>query len=215
MVRPTNLIGIFMKSEDWYFEEVRNIREKIRIFELRQLQMVSVAAAGFATILSFSSKIPTISLPIILFILMLITENFHYVAANSKTFLNEYLILYSKKYFDNIIMEDIYKNLFSLYNLDKNREGIINKLRNFIKWAFYPFIALPLLYLIFSIYFVFMNLDDLLNINCTTFFFYIIVIIIISLGYFYMIGRNIRLRIKTINKKIFEEYQNRIQPVLE
>ena len=59
-----------------------------------------------------------------------------------------------------------------------------------------------------------MNLDALLKIDCLKKLLAVFAGIIIILGYLYIIIRNIRLRIKTINLSLFKDYQDRIGKVL-
>ena len=204
-----------MNFENWFNYEVKQIREKIKILETRQYQMIFLCATGFATVIGFSEKIPGISIPFILFILLFISENIYYNSQVSSYFLQEYLLEYSKKYNEYEIVEDSHKNYFHIYK-DKNLR--INKfvilIRLIYKWAFYPFLILPLAYMFFSGYYVYLNLNDIRKQGSIIFCLLVVLLALVFFGYIYVLIRNYRLRKKTINLSIFNDYKDRIKTFL-
>jgi len=203
-----------MNFENWYSSEINTIREKIKTFDARQIQMVILCSGGFAAIIGFSEKIPEIIIPIILFIWMLITENIHYVSIESRHFLTEYIIQYSRKHNKYDIFEDAYKRAYYLYDSNANRKNWKLGIRNFIKFFYYPFIILPLGYLIYSTVIIIKIYPEISELFLCGYSLFIISSIVILLGYFYILIRNIMLRRKTINKKIFIEFQSRINDII-
>jgi len=84
-----------MQNSDWHLVEIDNLREKIKYKTKLKNQMIILCATGFATVISFSNKLPPLTIPLILFILIFITENIYYNPKKELLFLNEYLIQYS------------------------------------------------------------------------------------------------------------------------
>jgi len=111
--------------------------------------------------------------------------------------------------------EDI-KNLRRLYpEKTKNESKCILYIKEFIRklygWMFYPFIIFPIAYLLFSIHFVYIQYQTIINLNCIYIIIVVLCILVIFFGYFYVIYRNIKFRQKTFKITRFGEYKNRIE----
>ena len=122
-----------MDTDNWSVEEIRYLRETVRLLETRKNQMVFLCAAGFAAVVGLSDKIPNVSIPFILFIVMMVTENLYYNTMLNLYFLNEYLINYSAKFKIHPVYEDAYKKYLNIKNDKKEENFLVKRIRKIYK----------------------------------------------------------------------------------
>lgn len=208
--KKTIKLGDIMNTENCSAEEIRYLRETVRMLETRKNQMIFLCAAGFAAVIGLSDKIPTISIPFILFIVMFVTENLHYNTMLNIYFLNEYLINYSEKFNKYPVFENAYKN-YLIFKNDKEEENFfVKRIRKIYKWIFYPFLVFPLAYIFFSFYFIYMNIYEIFKLKLIIFVLLLAFLVFIFFGYLYVLIRNYKLRKMTIDRSIFHEYDEKI-----